>query len=85
MQSQVIICDQQTIYAMGCSLLIKDNPMLLGYHIIQGLKELDGFMNKDKSQQALPLILVADSALFDYGHSAEMAQIASLKKKIVAL
>ena len=82
MQSQVIICDQQTIYAMGCSLLIKDNPMLLGYHIIQGLKELDGFMNKDKSQQALPLILVADSALFDYGHSAEMAQIASLKKRM---
>ena len=82
MQSQVILCDQQNVYAMGCGLLIKDNPMLMGYHIIKSLKELDGFMAKDKNQQALPLLLVVDSSLFDYGHSDAMAQINALRKKM---
>jgi DNA-binding NarL/FixJ family response regulator len=80
MQSQVIICDQQTIYAMGCSLLIKDNPMLMGYQFIDHLKELNTYMGKDKNPAALSMILVADSALFDYGHTDEIAQIAQLKK-----
>ena len=82
MQSQVIICDQQTIYAMGCSLLIKDNPMLMGYQLIDNLKELKFFMEKDNNPAALPMILVADSALFDYAHAAEMDQIALIKKKM---
>jgi len=80
MQSQVIICDQQSIYAMGCSLLIKDNPMLMGYQLIDNLKELNTYMGKDKNPTALPLILVADSALFDYGHSEGIAQIDQIKK-----
>ena len=82
MQSQVILCDQQTVYAMGCGLLIKDNPMLMGYHIIKSLKELDGFMAMDKNQQALPLLLVVDSSLFDYGHSDAMVQVSALKNKM---
>ena len=82
MQSQVILCDQQTVYAMGCGLLIKDNPMLIGYHIIKSLKELDGYMAMDKNQQALSLLLVVDSSLFDYGHSDAMVQVSALKKKL---
>jgi len=82
MQSQVILCDQQSVYAMGCGLLIKDNPMLMGYHIIKSLKELDGFMAKDKNQQALSIVLVVDSSLFDYGHSDAMVQINALRKKM---
>ena len=82
MQSQVILCDQQTVYAMGCGLLIKDNPMLMGYHIIKSLKELDGYMAMDKNQQALSLLLVVDSSLFDYGHSDAMVQVSALKKKL---
>ena len=82
MQSQVILCDQQTIYAMGCSLLIKDNPMLMGYQCIDNLKELKIDIEKDKYPAALPMILVADSALFDYAHADGIAQIAQLKKNM---
>jgi DNA-binding NarL/FixJ family response regulator len=82
MQSEVIICDQQNIYAMGASLLIKDNPMLMGYQVIDNLKELNTYMEKDKNQQVSPRILVVDSALFDYGHVAGMDLIAQIKKNM---
>jgi len=82
MQSQVIICDQQSVYAMGCGMLIKDNPMLLGYHTIKTLEELDEFMDKECNQLALSLVLVVDSSLFDYGPNDVIFRIEALKKKM---
>ncbi|MEI7588981.1 MAG: LuxR C-terminal-related transcriptional regulator [Chitinophagia bacterium] len=82
MQSQVIICDQQNVYAMGCGFLIKENPMLMGYHIIKSLKELDDWLENEQSQKACSLLLVVDSSLFDYGHSEAMAQIRALREKM---
>jgi len=84
MQSQVIICDQQNVYAMGCGLLIKDNPMLMGYHIINSLKELNELMEKEECQRAMPLLLVVDSALFYYGQIDGMAKISALRKKFLS-
>ena len=82
MQSQVIICDQQNVYAMGCGLLIKDNPMIMGYQIIKSLQEVDDLMQIDQSEKGVPLLLVVDSSLFDYGHSEAMSQIGALRKKM---
>lgn len=82
MQSQVIICDQQKVYAMGCSLLIKDNPMLIGYHIISSLKELDDLIERQETQKEIPLLLVIDSALCYYGHADAMSKMHTLRKKI---
>ena len=82
MQSQVIICDQQNVYAMGCGLLIKDNPMLMGYHIINSLQELNELMEQEESQKAWPLLLVVDSALCYYGQIDGMVKMSALRKKI---
>jgi DNA-binding NarL/FixJ family response regulator len=82
MQTQVIICDTQIVYAMGCSLLIKDNPQLIGYHIIKGIEELNGYLAYDKSKQALPMVLVVDTAMFNFGHPATMHQIKALTTKM---
>ncbi len=81
MQTHVIICDKQIVYAMGCSLLIKDNPQLIGYHIIKSIEELTGYIAYDKSKQALPMVLVVDSAMFNFGHIATMHQIKSLQAR----
>jgi DNA-binding NarL/FixJ family response regulator len=82
MQTQVIICDKQIVYAMGCSLLIKDNPQLMGYHIIKSIEELTGYIAYDKTKQVLPMVLVVDSAMFHFGDSSTMHQIKEIKKRM---
>jgi DNA-binding NarL/FixJ family response regulator len=82
MQTQVIICDKQIVYAMGCSLLIKDNTALIGYHIIKSLDELNGYLAYDKTKQPLPMVLVVDSAMFNFGQSSTMHQIKELTTKM---
>ena len=82
MQTQVIICDKQIVYAMGSSLLIKDNPQLMGYHIIKTIEELNGYIAYDKNKQALPMVLVVDSAMFDFGNSSTMQQIKEIKNRM---
>ena len=82
MQTQVIICDKQIVYAMGSSLLIKDNPRLLGYHIIKSIEELTGYIAYDKTKQVLPMVLVVDSAMFHFGDASTMQQIKEIKKRM---
>lgn len=77
MLSQVIICDQQNVYALGSSLLINNNPSFKGYRIIDNLKDLNQFLNQGLSQ-----LLVVDSGLFDFKHSNAIAQVIALKKKM---
>ncbi|MEY3208058.1 MAG: hypothetical protein RL064_89, partial [Bacteroidota bacterium] len=43
MLSQVIICDQQRVYALGSSSLINDNPLFNGHRIIDNLVDLNQF------------------------------------------
>jgi DNA-binding NarL/FixJ family response regulator len=82
MPTQVIICDKQIVYAMGCSLLIKDNPKLIGYHIIKSIDELNGYMALDKSKQPLSMVLVVDSAMFYFGDPSTMQQIKEIKTRM---
>jgi DNA-binding NarL/FixJ family response regulator len=82
MQTQVIICDKQIVYAMGCSLLIKDNPQLMGSHIIKSIDELSVYLALDKNKQQLPMVLVVDSAMFHFGHPRTMHQIKEIKTKM---
>jgi DNA-binding NarL/FixJ family response regulator len=37
---QVYICDQQTIYAMGCSQLVKAHPMCNGFQVLTSLEDI---------------------------------------------
>ncbi len=82
MQTQVIICDKQIVYAMGSSLLIKDNPWLMGYHIIKSIEDLTGYIAYDKSKQVLPMVLVVDSAMFHFGDASTLHQIKEIKKRM---
>lgn len=77
MLSQVIICDQQSVYALGSSLLINNNPSFKGYRIIDNLKDLNQFLHQGLSQ-----LLVVDSSLFDFKQSNAIAQVIALKKKM---
>jgi hypothetical protein len=81
MQTQVIICDKQIVYAMGSSLLIKDNPQLLGYHIIKTIEELNGYIAYDKNIQVLPMVLVVDSAMLHFGNPSSMHQLKEIKNR----
>lgn len=82
MQTQVIICDKQIVYAIGSSLLIKDNPQLLGYHIIKSIEELTDYIAYDKTKQVLPMVLVVDSAMFHFGDPSTMHQIKEIKTRM---
>ena len=79
MQTQVIICDKQIVYAMGSSLLIKDNPQLIGYHIIKSIEELNGYIAYDKTKQVIPMVLVVDSTMFNFGNSSTIHHIKEIK------
>ena len=71
-QRQVFICDQQAIYAMGCSQLAKAHPMCNGYRILNSLDEVSN-ANFGLSQG----LLIIDCAMFDFDSLA-------VKKKIKA-
>ena len=82
MQSQVIICDTQILYAKGLSLLIQDNPHLQGYHIIQSIEALNEFLVHQNEKSTLPIVLVIDSALLNVGRASTLHQIKELKPSI---
>ena len=77
MLSQVIICDQQRVYALGSSSLINDNPLFNGHRIIDNLVDLNQFPIQGLSQ-----LLVVDSSLFDFKQSNAVAQVLELKKRM---
>lgn len=77
MQSQVIICDQQSVYAMGSALLIESHPAYLNTAIISELAHLNKILHDQ-----LPKVLVLDSGLFDFACKEKIAHIQSLLKKM---
>ena len=72
-QRQVFICDQQAIYAMGCSQLVKAHPMCNGFRMLTSLDEISHF-NFGLSEG----LLIIDCAMFDFDSIA-------IKKKIKTL
>ncbi len=82
MQSQVIICDTQILYAKGLSLLIQDNPHLQGYHIIQSIEAFNEFLVHQNEKSTLPIVLVIDSALLNVGRASTLHQIKEMKPSI---
>jgi DNA-binding NarL/FixJ family response regulator len=75
MSTEVIICDQQTVYALGSGLLIQNHPLFHGHRIIQHINELHPFIVKGLSQ-----LLVVDSSMFDFKQTNAIEQVLALKK-----
>ena len=81
MQSQVIICDQQTVYAIGCGSLLHDHPKFNGYCIIHTLKDLNEMMSLDHLKTDAPQVLVLDSGMLNFAQSQTIITIQSIKKR----
>lgn len=77
MQSQVIICDQQSVYALGGALLIEAHPAYLNTEIISDLAHLNAILLNQ-----LPKVLVLDSALFNYACNTSIEHIKTIQKKM---
>jgi len=70
---QVYICDQQAIYAMGCSQLVKAHPMCNGFQVLTSLEDIalvDLSQNKD--------LFIIDCAMLDLS-------LLALRQKIKAV
>jgi hypothetical protein len=61
MRSQVIICDQQAIYAIGSAMLIQEHPSYLSPKIINNFNGIHELLVPNT-----PLVLVIDSSMVDF-------------------
>jgi DNA-binding NarL/FixJ family response regulator len=77
MQSQVIICDQQPVYALGSSMLIHQHPEYLKANIINDFNMLNEVMI-----QTMPRVVVVESSMFKKSQSQNIELQGLLKKKI---
>ena len=77
MQSQVIICDQQSVYALGSSMLIHQHPEYLKANIINDFSMLNEVMI-----QSTPRVVVIESAMFKISQTQNHELNELLKKKI---
>lgn len=75
MQSQVIICDQQTVYALGSATLVQKHPSYKQAKIIEHLGQLN-----DTDTFEDPKVLVVDSNMLDFSQKHLCEKIANLKK-----
>jgi DNA-binding NarL/FixJ family response regulator len=75
MQSQVIICDQQAIYAIGSAMLIDKHPSYLSPKIINDFKGINELLVPDT-----PLVLVIDSNMVDFANQPITNALIKLKK-----
>lgn len=57
---QVYICDQQAIYAMGCSQLVNAHPMCNGFQVLTALEDIT-HIDLSRNQE----LLIIDCAMFD--------------------
>lgn len=57
---QVYICDQQSIYAMGCSQLVNAHPMCNGFQVLTSLEDIT-HIDLSRNQE----LLIIDCAMFD--------------------
>lgn len=76
MQSQVIICDQQAIYAMGSAMLIHQNPSYLSPQIVTNFDGIHDLLIPDT-----PLVLVIDSSMVDFSDNEFITSFIQLKKQ----
>ncbi len=77
MQSQVIICDQQTVYALGSAMLVQEHTAYIDTEIIDDLNKLNAI-----NLNGNPKVLVVDSAMFDFTQQQFVEHILGLKKRI---
>jgi DNA-binding NarL/FixJ family response regulator len=77
MQSQVIICDQQPVYALGSAMLIDKHPAYLTPNIIPHFSMLN-----EVTIQAASKVIVIESAMFKISQSQNLALAELLKKKV---
>ena len=82
MQSQVIICDQQSVYALGCGTLINEHPQFNGYCIIRNLQMLNEIMSEDHPNYDFPKVLVLDSGMLNFTNPLTYKTIHQLKKSV---
>ncbi len=76
MQSQVIICDQQAIYAIGSAMLLQQHPAFLTPQIISDFKGINELLVPDT-----PLVLVIDSSMVDFSDHQLISSLIKLKKQ----
>jgi DNA-binding NarL/FixJ family response regulator len=77
MTSQVIICDQQPVYALGSAMLIHKHAESLSPLIIDKLSLLDEILVKE-----IPMVLVIESAMFNGFQVKDKNWVDILKNKI---
>jgi DNA-binding NarL/FixJ family response regulator len=82
MQSQVIICDQQTLYALGCGVIINENPQFVGYTIIRNLPMLHEIMSEDHPSYDYPKVIVLDSGMLNFANPLTYKTIHLIKKRV---
>ncbi len=82
MQSQVIICDQQTLYALGCGALINEHPQFNGYRIIRNLQMLNEIMSEDHPSYDFPKVLVLDSGMLNFSNPLTYQTINLIKNSV---
>jgi DNA-binding NarL/FixJ family response regulator len=76
MQSQVIICDQQAIYAMGSAILVQQHPAYLAPQIISDFNGINELLVHDT-----PKVLVIDSSMVDFANHEMITSLIKLKKE----
>lgn len=74
-QRQVFICDQQAIYAMGCSQLVQAHPLCNGYSI---LKSIDELASIDMSLSGG--LLIIDCSMLDIASAAVRKKINTVQQ-----
>ena len=82
MQTQVIICDQQALYALGCSTLINEHPQFNCYCIIRNLQMLNEIMSEDHPNYDFPKVLVIDSGMLNFANPLTYKTIHLIKKSL---
>jgi DNA-binding NarL/FixJ family response regulator len=76
MQTEVIICDQQAVYAIGSAMIAQKHPAFSSTLIINDLNKV-----KDALSTSTSSVLVIDSSMFDFSHSHCMDPVIKLKKQ----
>ena len=74
-QKRVLICDQQSIYAIGCSQLVKAHPLCNGYTMLTSLDDITSF-----ELGLAEGLLIIDCAMFDFETLAVCNKIKQLQQ-----
>jgi DNA-binding NarL/FixJ family response regulator len=72
---KVFICDQQAIYAMGCSQLVQAHPMCNGYRMLTSIDEIASF-----ELGLAEGLMIIDCAMFDFESETVRKKIQTLQQ-----